>query len=274
MNQGYYRFPTINADRVVFVCEDDLWSVPLSGGPASRLTVSFGTCSTPRFSPDGNSIAFISTDEGHPEVYLMPAQGGRPKRLTFLGGTLASMSGWSPDGNRIFFVSNSASWYERATQGYAIDVDGTGLRALGLGHMKSFSFGPGGTMVIGRNETDPARWKRYRGGTAGELWIDRHGEGTFERMPIDGGNPVWPMWVGDRIFFLDDRDGIGNIYSCTTLGTDLRRETHEPEYYARFPSTGGSRIVYSTGGTISMLDTRSGEVRQIEIETASAAPQT
>lgn len=274
MDQGYYRFPTIASDRIVFVCEDDLWSVPASGGTAARLTVSFGTCSTPRLSPDGRWIAFISTEEGHPEVYLMPAQGGRPKRLTFLGGTLASMSGWSPDGRQIFFVSNSASWYERATGGYAIDADGAALHPLGLGHMKSFSFGPDAKMVIGRNETDPARWKRYRGGTAGELWIDAYGQGTFERMPIDGGNPVWPMWVGERVFFLDDREGIGNLYSCSPNGTDIRRETHEPEYYARFPSTDGSRIVYSTGGTISMLDTRTGEVQKIQIETASAAPQT
>ncbi|MDQ2679909.1 MAG: PDZ domain-containing protein [Candidatus Eremiobacteraeota bacterium] len=274
MNQGYYRFPTIASDVIVFVCEDDLWSVPVSGGAASRLTVNFGTCSTPRLSPDGKSIAFISTDEGHPEVYLMPAQGGRPKRLTFLGGTLASMSGWSADGTQIFFVSNAVSWYERATQGYSIPVSGGRPAPLGLGHMKSFSFGPHSAMVIGRNETDPARWKRYRGGTAGELWIDARGDGTFERMPIDGGNPVWPMWIGERIFFLDDRDGIGNIHSCTPAGDDLRRETHEPEYYARFPSTDGSRIVYSSGGAISILHTQTGEVEPVQIDTASAAPQT
>ena len=86
--QGYYRYPTIAGDRIVFVCEDDLWSVPAQGGAATRLTVSFGTCSYPRLSPDGAWIAFVSTDEGNPEVYVMPASGGQPRRVTFLGGTL------------------------------------------------------------------------------------------------------------------------------------------------------------------------------------------
>ena len=95
MNDGYYRYPAIAGDRIVFVCEDDLFSVAAAGGDAMRLTVSFGTCSFPRLSPDGGWIAFISTDEGNPELYVMPARGGEPRRLTFLGASLASTIGWS-----------------------------------------------------------------------------------------------------------------------------------------------------------------------------------
>src|SRR5580692_3356499 len=110
MNEGYYRYPAIFGDRVVYVCEDDLWSVSAEGGDAVRLTVSFGACSFPRFSRDGASIAFISTDEGNPELYLMPARGGEPQRLTFLGSTAASTNGWSDDGKEIFFVANPTAW--------------------------------------------------------------------------------------------------------------------------------------------------------------------
>ena len=101
MDQGYYRYPTIAGDRIVFVCEDDLWSVDAAGGTASRLTVSFGTCSFPRLSPDGRYVAFVSTDEGNPEVYVMPAAGGVPKRLSFLGASQAAVCAWSPDGTQI-----------------------------------------------------------------------------------------------------------------------------------------------------------------------------
>ncbi|MGA7356594.1 MAG: hypothetical protein WBW76_14280, partial [Candidatus Cybelea sp.] len=112
MIRGYYRYPSIAGGRILFVCEDDLWSAPADGGDAVRLTVSFGTCSFPRLSPDGAWVAFISTDEGNPELYVMPARGGEPRRLTFLGATQAWTTGWSADGSEIYFAANPTTWYE------------------------------------------------------------------------------------------------------------------------------------------------------------------
>src|SRR5579863_8837169 len=120
--------------------------------------------------------------------------------------------------------------------------------------MKSVFPGPRGGMVIGRNESDPARWKRYRGGTAGEVWIDADGSGEFRRLHLPDGNPVWPMWIDDRIYFLADHEGIGNIYSCALDGSDVRRHTHHNDYYVRFPSTDGKRIIYTAGGAIYYYD--------------------
>ena len=274
MNEGYYRFPTIAADSLVFMCEDDLWRVPVSGGAAARLTANVGTCSTPRLSPDGKNIAFVSTNEGNPEVYVMEAGGGLPRRLSFLGGTTVSICAWSADGREILFVANPSAWYERETRGFAIAAEGGVPRELGLGHMKSFSRGPGSRMAIGRNADDPARWKRYRGGTAGEVWVDADGSGEFDRLPLPDGNPVWPLWIGERIYFLSDHEGIGNIYSCAPDGSDVTRCTNQNEYYARFPSTDGARIVYSAGGAIHMYDIATGASAEIAVECASAAPQT
>jgi tricorn protease len=273
MNEGYYRYPAVFGDRVVYVCEDDLWSVSVEGGDAVRLTVSFGACSFPRFSPDGASIAFISTDEGNPELYLMPARGGEPQRLTFLGATAASTNGWSDDGKEIFFVANPTAWYEAETRPFAIGRGGGRPRELNLGHARAVTFGSRGRLAIGRNAADPARWKRYRGGTAGEIWVDATGSGTFAKLPLPDGNPCWPVWIGERIYFLADHEGIGNVYSCAPDGSDIRRHTHESEYYVRYPSTDGTRIVYSAGGAIGMYDIASDKVSRIAIQTPSAAPQ-
>ena len=274
MTQGYYRYPTIAGDRIVFVCEDDLWSVSSEGGTATRLTVSFGTCATPRLSPDGQWIAFVSNDEGNPEIYVMPAGGGQPRRVTFLGSTIVHISNWSADSATIHFCANPTAWYEGETRPFSVSRDGGEPRDLRLGHGRSFSYGNNDAMVLGRNANDPARWKRYRGGTAGEVWIDTLGNGDFERLNLPAGNATWPMWIGDRIYFLSDHEGIGNIYSCAPDGNDVTRHSHESEYYARFPSTDGSRIVYGAGAAISVIDLASGSVRELHIETPSAQPQT
>lgn len=274
MDLGYYRYPSIAGDRILYVCEDDLWSAPAEGGDATRLTVSFGACSFPRLSPDGEWIAFVSTDEGNPELYVMPSRGGEPKRLTFLGASFVSTIGWSDDGSDVYFVANPTAWYEGVMRPFAIARNDGTPRELNLGHARSFSYGPQGRLVIGRNAADPARWKRYRGGTSGEIWVDAEGSGTFERLRLPDGNPCWPMWIDNRIYFLSDHEGIGNIYSCALDGSGVVRHTNESEYYVRFPSTDGKRIVYTAGAEIGCYDVSSGHERRITVETHSSMPQT
>ena len=273
-DQGYYRYPTIHAQTIVFVCEDDLWSVPADGGVARRLTVSAGECSTPRISPDGTLVAFISRDEGHPEVYVMPAGGGRERRITFHGPEVCLISGWSRDGSEILYASDAGAPFLRDTTGFAVSPRGGTPRRLNLGHALTLAAGVNGRFLIGRNNADAARWKRYRGGTAGDIWVDESGGGTFERLLRLDGNIQWPMWVGERAYFISDHEGIGNLYSCTPRGEDLRQETFEREYYVRFPSTDGTRIVYGAGGQIAILDPQRREVSRVEIATPSTAPQT
>ena len=274
MDRGYYRHPTIARDRVIFVCEDDLWSAPANGGAAVRLTATPGACSFPRLSPDATQVAFIANEEAHPELYVMPAAGGRPSRVSYLGGTSAAVSAWNAQGTQVLWVSNPGAWYLRETRGFVTDVASASTHELNLGHMKCVSPGPDGRLAIGRNENDPAHWKRYRGGTSGEVWIDPEARGEFERLKLPDGNPTWPMWIKGRIYFLADHEGIGNIYSVATDGSDLRRHTHHDDYYARFPSTDGTRIVYTAGGTIYCLDTAGGGVREIEVTAPSSQPET
>ena len=144
---------------------------------------------------------------------------------------------------------------------------------LPFGAAMSISFGPGKRAVLGRNTLDIARWKRYRGGTAGELWIDASGNGTFSRLLAIKGNFSSPMWIGGRIYFIGDHEGIGNIYSCTPAGSDVQRHTNHEEYYARNAYSDGKNIVYHAGGDIFYHDVASNSTQKIPVETFSPRVQ-
>ncbi len=270
--QGYYRFPTVWGDRVVFVSEDDLWEVPAEGGLARRLTANLGAVSFPAFSPDGRWIAFTGREEGVPEVYVMDSAGGPARRLTHLGGP-CTVLGWTPDGSKVLFASDFGQPVARVTGICAVGLQGGLPEALPLGHAVSVSFGPGGACAIGRNNTDPARWKRYRGGTAGEILVDPDGSGEFRKLIDLKGNLARPMWIGGRVYFVSDHEGIGNLYSCLPDGSDLRRETNQKEFYARFPSTDGRRIAYHAGADLFLYDPATGEDRRICVEYRSPRTQ-
>jgi tricorn protease len=273
--QGYYRTPSIHGSTIVFVCEDDLWSVDAAGGIARRLTAGPAPCTLPRISPDGTTVAYVGRDEGSPEVYVIPAIGGPPRRLTFLGSDALYVSGWSADGSEIYFTSDAGAAFVKETSAFAVSRDGGAPRRLPVGHAMSFAVAANGATLIGRNNLDPARWKRYRGGTAGQLWIDAAGSGSYVRLAKElDGNLVWPMWLGERVAFLSDHDGIANLYSVAPDGSDLQQLTHETDYFARFPATDGTRIAYGAGAEIAIYDSAAGTTRRVAIETPSAAPQT
>jgi tricorn protease len=274
-SRGYYRTPTIAGDAVVFVCEDDLWSVSATGGLARRLTAGPGPVTLPRLSPDGTTVAYVCRDEGAPEVYTIPAQGGRPRRLTFLGSEVLFVSGWSRNGREIYFTSDAAVPFSKETIAFAVSIDGGEPYRLPVGHAMTIDVAENGATLLGRNNLDPARWKRYRGGTAGHLWVDATGDGTYTRLGRElNGNLVWPMWHGKRVVFLSDHEGIANLFSALPDGSDVQRLTNETEYFARYPATDGKRIVYACGGEIALLDLGTGVSSRIPIETPSAAPQT
>ncbi|MBK8047721.1 MAG: PDZ domain-containing protein [Anaerolineales bacterium] len=260
MTAGYYRFPTIYHDTIVFVSEDDLWTVSRHGGIARRLTSNLGEVNHPALSPDGQWLAFVGREEGMPEVYLMPADGGSARRMTYFN-SRCQVLGWSRDGRAILFASNAGQFYPGDYSLFQIAHESRngGAVPMPVGPARSIAFGPDGAVVIGRNPGDPARWKRYRGGTAGHLWIDSDGNGQFERY-LAGirGNIASPMWLetgeGPRVFFVSDHEGVGNLYSATPAGDDLRRHTDHEDFYARNPSTDGRRIVYHAGADLYVYD--------------------
>ena len=273
MSDGYYRFPTICGESVAFICEDDLWMVAAAGGTARRLTTSVGAVSRAFFSPDGGWLAFTGSDEGPSEVYAMPAAGGEATRLTYLGAA-STVAGWTPDGKRVVLSTNAKQPMARIRALFTVERERPSLpEPLPVGPATAIAYGPAGAVVLGRNAADPARWKRYRGGTAGELWIDRKGSGEFQPLIRLDGNLASPMWIGRRVFFLSDHEGIGNLYSCTPTGRSLRRHTDCETFYLRNPSTDGRRVVFHAGADLFLYDPKADETRRIEVDFRSPRAQ-
>lgn len=268
---GYLRFPTIRGDTIVFICDDDLWRVGADGGVARRLTAGLGEPSTPALSPDGRWIAFVGRDEAHPEVYVMSAEGGFARRMTWLGPDVM-VRGFTPDGD-ILFVTTYGQPFHRNYRAFTLPLTGGTPTPIALGQVNHLAFGPGAAKLIGRNTADPARWKRYRGGTAGHLWIDAAGRGEFRRMREIEGNLTSPMWIGERIYYLSDAEGVGNLYSCRPDGSDQRRHTDHDDFYARHAQTDGDRVVYQCGAEVWRFDPARDVSQKLAIETPSHRTQ-
>ena len=260
---GYYRSPTICQDTIVFVCEDDLWTVPVEGGVARRLTSNLGAAGSPRLSPDGEQLAFAGREEGPSEVYTMPALGGEAKRLTYQGSNV-SIVGWDADGKHILYSSGAGLAFDPWI--WKVASEGGEPQRLPYGPANHIDFSDAGGVIIGRLTREPARWKRYRGGTAGQLWIDTEGDGQFQPLaPVDS-NFTTPMWIGERIYFISDHEGVGNIYSCLPTGEDVQRHTHQDTYYCRLAQTDGKRIVYHAGADLFVYDLDGDTENRVDVE--------
>lgn len=268
---GYYRWPTIRGDQVVFGCEDDLWTVSAQGGVARRLTSGLGEASRPRLSPDGEWLAFTANDEGSGEVWLMPAVGGEPRRMTWLGDE-APVLGWTPDG-RVVFSTMAYSPFFRDYRLFALSPDGGEPERLPWGRGSGIALHSDGGVAICWHAEDIAWWKRYRGGRVGVLHVDPTGAGEFVR-PLELDTQVCcPMWLGDRIGFISDHEGVGELYSSRPDGSDRKRLTQGDGHYVRWAANDGDAVVYVRGGDLRRLNLASGEDRAIEVELRSPATQ-
>ncbi|GAA1261257.1 S41 family peptidase [Saccharothrix xinjiangensis] len=263
---AYLRFPHPHGDLVAFVAENDVWLAPLDGGRAWRVTADQAPVSSPRFDPTGTKLAWTSRRDGAPEVHLAPVAGGGSTRLTYWGSWSTGVRGWTP-GGEVVAVTSAGQATSNRQWAHALPVDGGPPRRLPFGWVDDVSFGPDRQVVVtsvyGR---DPAWWKRYRGGAAGKLWVDRTGGGEFTRiLPELTSSLTSPLWVGDRIAFLSDHEGVGSLYSVTPAGEDLRRHT-EQEFYARVATTDGERVVWQHAGELWLLDDLDGATpRKLEI---------
>jgi tricorn protease len=250
---GYYRFPALHGDTIVFTSEGDLWTVEVKGGLARRLTSHTGVEAYPAISPDGRTLAFSAQYEGPTEVYTMPLAGGLPVRRTFAGQP-ATVVGWTPDG-KVLYSTQRYSTLPNA-QLVVLDPATSAETLLPLGQAADGAFDPlGKTLYFTRLPFQGSYTKRYKGGTAQNLWAFT--PGAPEAVPLTPeypGTSKNPMVWRDRVYFLSDRDGSMNIWSMDLKGGGLRQHTAHKGFDASSPSLDAGRIAYQLVADLRVYD--------------------
>lgn len=268
--KGYYRYPNVHGEKVFFISEDDLWQVSLSGGSAIRLTNVLSDVSNPLVSDDGEWIAFTGREEGTMEICIMPSRGGSVNRMTFFGKNSYPVR-WR--NGKLIFRSNTGQPFLNTFELFELNIDTGEIKKLKFGEATEIAFS-GKVTLIGRNIGDPSRWKRYKGGTAGHLWIDRTGNGKFERFLKNiNGNIASPMLIDSKVYFISDHEGHGNLYSSDLTGKKVTRLTDHADYYVRNAHTDGKTIVYHAGGDLFRYNIENGNSEMIEVDYRSGKHQ-
>jgi tricorn protease len=275
------RFPTISGNQIVFTYAGDLYTVAAAGGVARRLTSDVGFEMFARFSPDGKSLAFTGQYDGNTEVYLMPAQGGMPKRLTWtatLGrddvsdrmGPNNLVMGWKDD-SHVLFRSRRTEWNDFLGKLYLADVKGGPVEELPFprGGFASFSAN-GSQLVYNRVFREFRTWKRYRGGMADDVWLYDFTTKATTNLTNNAALDIIPMWKGNTIYFVSDRDQPYrmNLYSYDLGSKQTKKLTDFAEFDIKFPSIGDTAIVFENGGFIYRFDLQTGKTVKIPITIA------
>lgn len=273
------RFPNINGNQIAFSYAGDLYTVPTEGGTARRLTSHIGYEMFPHISPDGKYIAFTGQYDGNTEVFIMPADGGEPKRLTFtatlgrddLGDRMGPnniVMGWTPDGKEIVFRSRSQTFNDFTGQLFTIPASGGMPKELPLTNGGFCSFSPDGKKLAYNHIFREFRtWKRYEGGMADDIRIFDFDTKKSETITNSPRQDIFPMWAsnGKEIYYISDDDDVMNLY-VYDLSTKQRKQlTHYTDYDIKFPSIGKDKIVYEQGGYIYAFDTQSKTAEKVSV---------
>ena len=256
--------PTLSQTHIVFVFAGDLWSVARAGGEAKRLTSSPGVESTPFFSPDGSQIAFTGEYDGNIDVFIIPAGGGVPRRLTWHPASDVVL-GWTPDGKRVLFTSGRNA-YSRFNELYTVGLDGGLEERLPLPMGFEGAFSPDGSRIayvpLSRAFT---AWKRYRGGRATPIWIANLADSRIEKLPREISNDFNPMWVGDKVYFLSDRDGAVSLFAYDTKSKKVSPIIENSGLDLKSASAVPGAIVYEQFGSLNLYDLKTGKAARVPV---------
>src|SRR5271157_1467080 len=258
------RHPTVSAKQIVFVYGGDLWSVSKEGGVAQRLTAGNGVASRPVFSPDGSEIAFTGAYDGNADVYVIPASGGTPRRLTYHPSADYAV-GWTRDGKRVLFASTRSS-HVGYSQLFTVSREGGFPSELPLPIAAEGSYSPDGKELayVPRDHAFEI-WKRYRGGRTSPIWIAKLSDSSVTVIPRDNSNDFNPLWVGDRIFFLSDRQGPITLFSYDTRTKSVNQVLKNDGLDFKYASAGPGAIVIEQFGALYLYDLKSGKERKLDI---------
>ncbi|MBA2696347.1 MAG: PDZ domain-containing protein [Actinobacteria bacterium] len=283
MTSTYLRYPRLRDDLLTFVGADDVWVAPTDGGRAWRLTHDRVPVRNPRLSPDGTTVAYVSHRDGHPEIMVAELDGAAPQRLTWWGAAQTLLLGWSADG-RVLAASHAGEANLRLLTVRAVALDGA-VERLRYGPAWGVAERADGAVALSSaGSRPPAEWKRYRGGTAPRLWLDRSGDGDWEQLLAqDPASLVDPMWVQDRLVFVSDRAATfpdraaeqANLWVWDEPGSGeprlLTRQGVE-HGYVRDATTDGHRVTWHSRGCLWILDDLTGTPRHVEVSLPGSAP--
>ena len=269
------RFPATNGQSVVFSYGGDLYSVPITGGEAKKLTSHVGYEMFPRFSPDGKTIAFTGQYDGNTEVYTIPATGGEPVRVTYTSTNERDDIGdrmgpnnititWTPDGKSILYRNRIGDGFPGKL--WTAPAAGGMPTVLPLPEGGFASYSPDGKkMAYNRVMREFRNWKYYRGGMADDIWIYDPEAKSVKNITDNVAQDIIPMWIGDEIFFLSDRDMTMNIFVYNTLTGKTEKVTDFTDYDVKFPSSDGKTIVFEKGGYLYSLDPATRQSKKIDV---------
>ena len=271
------RFPATNGSSIVFTYAGDLYTVPVTGGEATRLTSHIGYEAFAHYSPDGKTIAFTAEYDGNREVYVIPATGGEPKRVTYTStnprddmgdrmGPNNMVMGWTPDGKYIVYRNRIGDGFEGNL--WKVSPDGSMPVQIPLPQGGFCSYSPDGKqLAYNRVMREFRTWKYYRGGMADEIWI--YDGKSVKAITDNPAQDIFPMWVGDEIYFASDRDMTMNIFCYNTKTGATTKVTDFTGFDVKFPTTDGKSIVFENGGFIYRLDPATKKAAKVTISLAS-----
>ena len=268
--------PATSGTHVAFVYADDLWVARIDGTDVRRLTTDDGVESSPRFSPDGRTIAFSAQYDGNTDVFVVPLEGGVPKRLTWHPGA-DIVQGFTPDGTRVLFTSPRAVFTNRYLQLFTVAIAGGMPEALPIPNAASGAYAADGRRIA-YNPTGPRfeQWKQYRGGTASKIWLFDTTSHDVQKVPQPAtrANDVDAMWIGNEVYFRSDRAGEFNLFAFTPTTGAVRQVTLHTDFPVLSASAGGGKIVYAKGGYLYVFDPATKADRRLVIGVSSDLRET
>ena len=271
------RFPAISGDQIVFSYAGDLYTVSSNGGVARKLTTDIGYEIFPRFSPDGKYIAFTGQYDGNTEVFMIPGEGGTPKRLTYTAtlsrddvgdrmGPNNIVMTWTPDGKNIVYRSRRYTFSDFLGQLFTVPVEGGMSKELPLSKSGFCSYSDDGKKLAFNWVFREFRtWKYYEGGIADDIRIYDFDTENVEKITDNKAQDIFPMWIGDEIFFLSDRDRIMNMFIYNTVTGATEKVTNFDTYDIKFPSADKTHIVFENGGSIYKMEAKTRKVEKVNI---------
>ncbi len=267
------RQPTVSATHVAFAYANNIWSVDRKGGVARRLTSFQGQTTNPRFSPDGRWIAFSAEYAGNTDVYVIPAEGGEPRRLTWHPGG-DTVQGWTPDGASVLFASSRATWPPSgAPRFWSVPVEGGVEQPLPIPRAYQGRISPSGTHIAYRmNSSWDEERRNYRGGQNRPIWIVDLKTYDLVSPPWTDSKDMDPVWIGDTVYFLSDRDEVSNVWAFDTKGKKLAQVTRFTDFDVKALDAGAGTIVFEQAGLIHELDPKTGRSQPLTITATGDFP--